>query len=499
MDTCVIDTHVNAKIYKWDITKEALEKLYPLLYQDIENSGEFNLEFSKKKTSHKVTLVKGDKDSVEAPKAIVNYHTHPISCYLGEKTIWGFPSGEDFRESVLFGLKGSVAHITPSIEGVYVSQVNPCILQTLLYLEQKLDFDAIKKNKSLWKLLSKYKYTSENKLTDFFRGLIILCIEVYFRSTHVFRGYDFNIEPSRAITPDDFINFSNIFKLDNIFNKDEIEGCGNLKCNSVWTFDKKNHTKLSFGKYCKDFEEDAKVFMCNAHGDAEYSKIKLNTAIKNGALDIIKNIEFGTKCKYPSKLWNENWFLLSLTPNKVLLKKGLNSDKNMDIEYISPKLSTDDRMTFLTETYKYGKMFPNEVQDKNNGFIFIGNKTPVFYYFDMRGNCDYNNVIKDLRNNKEMGLNQSMNSYQNYGNSYENNRNNDIKKFLLFGSSQCGYCERAVKNIKEKYGENSLEVRYFDTIRGAVNEASKYAGQKFDTIPVVFEYGTKTRIDHSKL
>ena len=53
----------------------------------------------------------GASDSVQAPEGIANFHTHPISCYVGEGTVWGWPSGEDIRETFLFGMKGSVVHL----------------------------------------------------------------------------------------------------------------------------------------------------------------------------------------------------------------------------------------------------------------------------------------------------------------------------------------------------------------------------------------------------
>jgi hypothetical protein len=118
---------------------DAIHSLYPLLYDNKENAGEFFLNFDTKKTEHKVTLIEGSADSVEAPKALLNYHTHPISCYLGEKTTWGWPSGEDMRESIIFGLKGSICHAIPSVEGLYICQVNPCILQSLIHIDELIE------------------------------------------------------------------------------------------------------------------------------------------------------------------------------------------------------------------------------------------------------------------------------------------------------------------------------------------------------------------------
>ena len=152
---CSVD--VPGGLKDWVISRETLMKIYPLMSKNYEVGGKFTFPANsktgeiKRRTSHKkIHTMNGDKDSVQAPLGILNFHTHPISCYLQEDTVWGWPSGEDVRESLLFGLRGSFAHAIPSVEGVYILQTNPCILTSLnnlcleaLHLDDHPAFDEL--------------------------------------------------------------------------------------------------------------------------------------------------------------------------------------------------------------------------------------------------------------------------------------------------------------------------------------------------------------------
>ena len=133
---------------------------------------------------------KGESDSVYTPNNVINYHTHPISAYNQGNTVWGWPSGEDIRETIKFGLAGNKAHLVFTVEGLYTIQVNPC---------------KLKKMKEL--------LTSEE------RGIIIFMIEEYFKTTHNFRGVqEVNklAKNNMFITPYSFIDFANSFSLHNL-------------------------------------------------------------------------------------------------------------------------------------------------------------------------------------------------------------------------------------------------------------------------------------------
>jgi hypothetical protein len=139
-----------------------------------------------------VNKTKGNADSVYTPNNVINFHTHPISAYNNGKTVWGWPSGEDIRETIKFALAGNKAHLVFSVEGLYTIQVSPC---------------KIRKIKEL--------------LDDRERGILIFIIEEYFKTTHNFRGI---AEVNKLATKNIFINpysyvdFVNTFDLVNLLN-----------------------------------------------------------------------------------------------------------------------------------------------------------------------------------------------------------------------------------------------------------------------------------------
>lgn len=148
------------------------------------------INFCDKDTFNSISTNKGNKDSVYTPNNVINFHTHPISAYNDGKTVWGWPSGEDIRESIKFSLAGNKAHIVFTVEGIYTIQVSPCKL------------------KKMKKLL-----TSEE------RGVLIFLIEEYFKTTHNFRGYsDVNnlAEAGININPYSYVHFINNFGLNNL-------------------------------------------------------------------------------------------------------------------------------------------------------------------------------------------------------------------------------------------------------------------------------------------
>lgn len=137
-----------------------------------------------------VNKTKGDADSVYTPNNVINFHTHPSSAYNNGKTVWGWPSGEDIRETIKFGLAGNKAHLVFSVEGLYTIQISPC---------------KIKKMREL--------------LNDQERGVLIFAIEEYFKTTHNFRGIDEVNKLSHndvSINPYSYVDFVNTFDLVNL-------------------------------------------------------------------------------------------------------------------------------------------------------------------------------------------------------------------------------------------------------------------------------------------
>ena len=136
---------------------------------------------------------KGDSESVYTPNNVINFHTHPVSAYNNGQTVWGWPSGEDIRESIKFALAGNRAHLVFSVEGLYTIQFSPC---------------KIKKMKEL--------------LSDEERGALIFVIEEFFKSTHNFRGTEeVNKLAKRGIliNPYSYVDFVNTFDLSNLLNE----------------------------------------------------------------------------------------------------------------------------------------------------------------------------------------------------------------------------------------------------------------------------------------
>ena len=76
------------------------------------------------KSSTKFTIINGDGPSVMTPKGIINYHTHPVSAYIGENAVYGWPSGEDLLETINFKKNNTLIHIVFTLEGAYIIHVN---------------------------------------------------------------------------------------------------------------------------------------------------------------------------------------------------------------------------------------------------------------------------------------------------------------------------------------------------------------------------------------
>jgi hypothetical protein len=155
------------------------------LYKNYEISGIINCNDNNKVIG--VDKNKGSADSVYTPNHVINYHTHPISAYKQGHTTWGWPSGEDIRETLKFALAGNKAHLVFTVEGLYTIQVSPC---------------KLKKMKDL--------------LNDQERGAIVFLIEYYFKSTHNFRGIEELKSLKTNITPEDYVKFVNTFNISNM-------------------------------------------------------------------------------------------------------------------------------------------------------------------------------------------------------------------------------------------------------------------------------------------
>lgn len=492
MSGCSI--HTSKGLKEWTIDPDSIQKMYPLLEKNYEVAGKYIIDEEAKKTRilTKFETQNGNSDSVQAPEGIVNFHTHPYSCYSGEETVWGWPSAEDVRETILFTLKGSVAHLVLAVEGVYTLQVNPCIIQTFIHMEDLVmgELGNIYINKKALKVFNKVvneiccsRYNPQEKETffnnrpcdfnilkyefeqylntgnigkcllefgcDIFRGMIVLCIEIYFRATHRFRLVDINTK--NYMSPDDFIKFINSFKLVNIFSKGkEIRGCGKLTCGGVPVFENRQSTH-KFKKYLIEYEKTTGFYLVNIHGDTLSLNISLYSISE--LFPYIKDllIHSKPKCKnrYSSRNfnWSNNWFNLVLTPN--LIKMG---DKL--IRYDSKKISGEQRYKFITSPEHYIQI----------------DGTPKFFYFDLQGDCNYKNVSVEMKKKDE---------------------NTKAVGFIIIGSMSCNWTKKLIKLLDQyNFPYNS---KMYKSVKGAVNGANKFyitniknKSETLEYIPAVF-------------
>jgi len=179
---------------KLDLPLELVNNINGMLVENHEMSGVIYCNDSNKVVGMKTE--KGNSDSVYTPNNVINFHTHPISAYNSGDTVWGWPSGEDIRESIKFSLAGNKAHLVFSNEGLYTIQISPC---------------KIRKMKEL--------------LDDKQRGILIFIIEEYFKTTHNFRGVEEVNGLDRkniSINPYSYVDFVNTFDLVNLLNAKKI-------------------------------------------------------------------------------------------------------------------------------------------------------------------------------------------------------------------------------------------------------------------------------------
>jgi hypothetical protein len=173
---------------KLHIPKDIINKNFLELGKKVEVAGVINCD-DRDQVTH-VDKQDGESHAVMTPNNVINFHTHPLNAYKEADCVWGWPSGEDIRESIKFSLAGNKAHLVFTCEGLYTIQVSPCKLKKI-----------------------------KERLNDQERGVLIFLIEEYFKSTHAFRSsdevndlYSNNIQ----INPYSFVDFANKFDIENL-------------------------------------------------------------------------------------------------------------------------------------------------------------------------------------------------------------------------------------------------------------------------------------------
>jgi hypothetical protein len=328
-------------ILKLHLPLALINKIYKNLYNKNEVSGVFYVDNNDNVIDADTN--EGDHGSVYTPNTVINYHTHPINAYREGKTACGWPSGEDFRETLKFALNGNKAHLVFTVEGLYTIQVSPC---------------KIKKIKEL--------------LNDTERGILIFLIEEYFKTTHDFRCVDElnNLaEGNININPYSFIDFANTFDIANLLANKK----ATFKKPKDLLISKTGHTGIHSDKNIKQYSGLDKSFSFSKIPNMGFPsveddyikttpassflkkddlenlrKIDTNgneeTLNKNNIAELVKKLEeiadqFDT---VPCNIeWNSNpnaWFFVNFFPTQHFL----NESHKKNGKYVMPKMDTTE-------------------------------------------------------------------------------------------------------------------------------------------------------------
>ena len=479
----------NTNVVEWTLNPIHIEELYTNLYDSIEHGGEIVLDTNTKSSYKVIKSNAGKIDSVDAPDAIVNWHTHPISCYNNEETIWGWPSGEDMRETLVYGLRGSACHIVPAVEGTYTMQPNPCIISGLMNIDNSV-------NQNDYPELN----TTHQNWGNFLRGLVVATIEIYFRSTHVFRSIEY-MKKYQDISAHDFVEFVNIFKLENIFSNHDINKCSKLGCNQIIKYENQRMTQIPFKKYVYEYEADTYIYYVDKNGDTTKSKMKYLKALNKGGLELLQNLTLGSNCAIPVEKWHTSKvFQIKLYNNKVFY---------LEKWYIYDKLNFKDKLDFLQGFH----------QPKD---IILHDRNIKFKLFDINGKCSHDNLkthmkiyenkdkdikphfckkkrrrsrsigkVKISKRRKNRRSNRQYKKPRQYKKHADKNIiKNIIKEVLIIGSTECSHCSVANKKAKDK--KKLYKFKYifkeYQTIKEAIDQAQKI-NKEINSIPAIFLNG----------
>lgn len=168
------------------------------------------------------SIEKGSSSSVSTPLGRVNFHTHPLHCYISGEVIWGWPSGEDMGQCIRFAQMGNLYHVVFSLEGTYVTVVNKRLIT--------LTSSDISNIETIFKLTHKYRwyknFEEREDLYKQFKTFIEIC----------------GLKPIGSNTLELWIYFVNNFKLGHCqYYTDPIKGLSpNLKVFKVFLFKNKS-------------------------------------------------------------------------------------------------------------------------------------------------------------------------------------------------------------------------------------------------------------------
>tara|TARA_X000001036_G_C20665152_1_gene800471 strand:- start:719 stop:1612 length:894 start_codon:yes stop_codon:yes gene_type:complete len=276
--------------------------IYELLGEQHECAG--TLKINDHREIEKFTVSKGDADSVHTPLAPFNWHSHPLFLYKREGVCWGWPSGEDMREVIFFGLGGNKAHFVFSAEGVYVIRLTECFKEWLEKIPDQWD-----------------------------RGIVIGLLEMVFKSTHNLRTNYYN--EKNGLSPQDWVNMIRRLRIRFFFNDGE-ETCGKITCRKITIRDQDDEKseQVKIGEYAEMYESDEiSIYKVGKNGSINgESKWKTSEALERLS-ELSKDLD--KDCKN-SKLYNVDFY-----KNKGIYRNDtlINWDKTKP-ENIKPGITT---------------------------------------------------------------------------------------------------------------------------------------------------------------
>jgi glutaredoxin len=456
---CYVDS---TKVIDWTLDKNHIHELYSKLYDTVEHGGSIDIDTARKKSSRISNSKRGEADSVDTPDSIVNWHTHPVSCYIQEGTVWGWPSGEDMRETIIYALRGSACHLVPAVEGTYTIQVNPCVINNLIHIS---DYLVMKDQKDL--------KIGPGMSPDLMRGFVILTIEIYFRSLHTFRS---NVYASKHknMEANQYVDFANKFSLQDI--------------GSVLVYERGRISMIKFIDYVYHYEKDTRMYGIDEHGNSKNGKNKYIDVLKSGGLEMLLGFIMGVNCSIPMKQWHVSQiFMMKLHPNEVNI--GGRWENYGKLDY--------DNKDYFLKTAKPGsiKLITG----------ILGMEKISMKLFNLEGLCDNNHIKKHMQSYGSVGR-RSM-GRRSMGRRHVGNGHGHKKTLIMYGSNKCPYCVESEQKGKMYAKKNGMlfSVRKSDNngdygIKEAIDKAREYARKHtsmphdtientIKTIPVVFLNG----------
>jgi len=374
MNLSDLDSHgyynktIHKCVLKLHLPLELINDTYKNLYNKNEISGVFYVD-NDDNVIH-VDKNEGDTGSVYTPNNVINYHTHPINAYREGKTSYGWPSGEDFRESLKFALAGNKAHLVFTVEGLYTIQVSPC---------------KIKKIKEL--------------LNDTERGILVFFIEEYFKSTHDLRCVDeLNnlLDGKTCITPYSFIDYANTFDIPNVLTNKKnvykkpknsvISKAGHTGINSEKNINK--YTKLNGSTEFSRIPNMGFVSVTDDH----FTTSPATTFLTHDDLENLRKISHVGEESDPDEVT-----LHKLLSTLKTIAKKLNSVP-CNIEWNSNPNAWFFVNFFPTQRYineahlKSGKHIMPNVSDKQ---IYLTHEPFIRIFSNSKNGCKVNNIAKN--------------------------------------------------------------------------------------------------------